>query len=273
MSQLSWPLPALLLWTVGLSVAWAHDPVFGPGPHVLFKNGVELHLGVESEKAGPDRRRDLDLELSYGLSGDWAAGVVLPYRQVKAGAADSGGAGDISVFSKYRFWRSDRLGVQESAALLVKLSLDNGDNDQAPPLGSGTLDTLLGLTYGFESLKWYRWAGVRYRRSGETGAGLRRGGQWWVDAVLGWRPAPPVYRKPDTVWLVELNVEHALRAEQHGVALADTGGTEWFVSPGVFWTWRNVAVKGGVQFPVASDLRSRQDNADYRAKIELEWHL
>jgi len=38
-----------LLFMAG--TASAHDPVFSPGPHVLYKEGVDLHLGADREKA------------------------------------------------------------------------------------------------------------------------------------------------------------------------------------------------------------------------------
>jgi hypothetical protein len=261
----------------GCGVALAHDPVFGPGPHVLYKEGVEVHIGVHREKAGQEKEAELGLELTYGLTGDWAAGIELPYVNVEEGANESNGAGDARLFTKYRFWRKDSLGLQESAAVLLNVMLDNGDDKANPPLGSGTTDTLLGFTYGYESLTWYRWTSIRYRRNGENSGGLRRGDRWLVDFALGYRPTFPVYLKPDTVWILELNGERGQRAELNGSVLttvgANAGGTEWFISPGIFWTQRNFAIKAGVQFPIANNLKGNQDESDYRAKMEFEWHL
>ena len=39
------------------------------------------------------------------------------------------------------------------------------------------------------------------------------------------------------------------------------------------WTHRNFALKAGVQLLVIDDLSAGQEQDDYRAKIELEWHL
>ena len=258
---------------IGCGVALAHDPVFSPGPHVLYKEGVEVHVGAHREKAGQEKETELGLELSYGLSGDWAAGIELPYVNATGSSDNSNGIGDMRLFTKYRFWRKDSLGVQESAAVLLNVMLDNGDDKANPPLGSGTTDALLGFTYGYESLTWYRWTSIRYRRNGENSGGLRRGDKWLVDFALGYRPTFPVYLKPDTVWILELNGEQGQRAELNGLAAANTGGTEWFISPGIFWTQRNFAIKAGVQLPVASDLKGNQAESDYRAKVEFEWHL
>ena len=122
---------------------------------------------------------------------------------------------------------------------------DSGDENQTPALGTGTTDTILGLTYGYEGRKWYRWSSLRYRLNDENDAGLERGDKILFDLVGGIRPTLTKYLEPDTVWLLELNGEYGKRARLGGVALPDTGGTEWFLSPGIFWTKRNFAIKAG----------------------------
>ncbi|GMQ88456.1 MAG: hypothetical protein BMS9Abin08_1702 [Gammaproteobacteria bacterium] len=253
--------------------AWAHDPIFGIGPHVLYKGGVEVAPEVHIDEQGDEREIELGLELTYGLTGDWSAGIELPYTFKEDGANESDGPGDLSLFTKYRFWRHDTLGAQETAAVLVKVKFDTGDEDKSPALGTGTTDTILGLTYGYEGRKWYRWASLRYRFNDENDAGLERGDKILFDLVGGIRPTPTGYLEPDTVWLLELNGEYGQKADLNGSSLKNTGGKEWFLSPGIFWTKRNFAVKAGVQIPVYSDLNGNQDETDYRAKLVLEWHL
>jgi len=273
-----WPtLPGAVMSGVllafGNSVALAHDPIFGIGPHVLYKGGIETAIHLHREKASGETENELALELVYGLTGDWAAGIELPYARKKEGPESSRGPADIKLFTKYRFWREDSLGLQESAAVLLAVNLDNGDETDDPPLGNGATDVLAGLTYGYESITWYRWVSARYLRPGENDAGLQMGGKWFIDFVGGWRPTPPEYRKPDTVWLLELNGQFAEKSTLNGNALANSGGAGWFLSPGIFWTYRNFAIKAGVQIPIASDLNGTQDESDYRVSASFEWHL
>ena len=108
---------------------------------------------------------------------------------------------------------------------------------------------------------------------GENDVNARLGDKWLLDISGGWRPTPPVYTEPDTVWLLELNGEITNHAEINGNSLADSGGTEWFISPGIFWTHRNFAIKSGIQIPVASDLNGSQEKSNYRFKATFEWHL
>ncbi len=266
-------LAAVFLTGFVASPVQAHDPIFGIGPHVLYKGGVEVAPEVRTGKKGNERETELGLELTYGLTGDWAVGIDLPYRYTKDGSDEAFGVGDASLFTKYRFWRHDTLGAQESAAVLVKVKFASGNENKTPPVVSGSTDAILGLSYGYESRKWYRWASVRYRRNGENDDRLRRGDKVLVDLVGGIRPKPTGYLDADTVWLLELNGEYGRRAEFRGSNLHDTGGTELFLSPGIFWTLRNFAVKAGVQIPVTSNLHGSQDNSDYRARLILEWHL
>ncbi len=249
--------------------AWSHDPVFGLGPHVLFKGGYEIAPEIAVERAGDNRRNQAAIELTYGLTGDWAAGIDLPYVSSDDTGGSESGQGDLRIFTKYRFWRKDGPGVQQSMAALLKIKTDTGDTR----VTTGSTDSLLGLTYGYESRKWYRWAALRYRINGENSDGLRRGNRLLYDLVGGIRPHPGGYLEPDTVWLLELNGEYSERNELNGAALANTGGHEVFVSPGIFWTLRNFAIKAGVQIPLASRLNENRQKTDYRARLILEWHL
>ncbi len=248
---------------------FAHDPVFGLGPHVLFKGGVEIAPEIFIDRAGDKERNVAALELTYGLTGDWAAGIDIPYVNTKNNSASENGQGDLGLFTKYRFWRKDGPGVQQSMTVAVKVKTDTGDND----VSSGTTDSLLGLAYGYESRKWYRWAALRYQFNGENDAGQRRGNKIFYDLVGGVRQHQTSYLEPDTVWLLELNGEYSERDELDSVTLANSGGNEVFVSPGIFWTLRNFAVKAGVQIPLLSRLNEDQQKTDYRARLILEWHL
>jgi outer membrane putative beta-barrel porin/alpha-amylase len=249
--------------------AMAHDPVFGLGPHVLFKDGVEIAPEVKVNKAGDKDRTEAVLELTYGLTGDWAAGIDIPYIDQSNSTNSSNGQGDLTAFTKYRFWRDDGPGLQQSMAVALKLKTDTGNSD----VSSGTTDGVLGLTYGYEGRTWYRWSALRYRFNGENDAGIRQGDKVLFDLVGGIRMKRTGYLEPDTVWILELNGESTQNTEINSVDLADSGGTEWFISPGIFWTKRNFAVKAGVQIPVASNLNGNQQETDYRAKLVLEWHL
>ena len=243
------------------SAAYAHDPIFGQGPHVLFKDGIEVATEIQASKKGDELENEYGLELKYGITSDWAMGVELPYAIKAEGGESSSGLGDAAIFTKYRFWRKDTLALQESAAVSLKIISDTGNEKASPSLGSGTTDAVVGLSYGYEGRTWYRWASVRHRQNGTTSAGLKRGNKTLLDFVVGIRPTLTSYTEPDMVYLLELNGELGDSAKLNGNTVANTGGDEWFVSPGFMWTVKNFAVRG------------IQDKSDYRMKLSFEWHL
>lgn len=257
-----------LVWVTRVS---AHDPVFGAGPHVLFKGGVEVHLGSRYEKAGDERDSEAELELKYGITGDWTAGIGLSYLRSEDDEDTDTGRGPSSLSTKYRFWRNDMLGAQESAAVLAGVILDDANVGEPKRDGS---DYLMGLAYGYEGRKWYRWASVRHRFNEDADSGAERPNLWLLDFVLGIRPTPTEYLEPDWVWMLELNGEIVDKvANQVGDTSMRIGGSQWFLSPGLMWTHRNVAIKAGVQLPIYDDLAANQASGDYRVKFEAEWHF
>lgn len=267
------PISSLLALGIVSSPVFAHDPIFGQGPHVLFKNGVEVATEFRSSKKGSELENEFGLEVNYGITGDWSMGVELPYEIKAEDGTASSGLGDSAISTKYRFWRKDSKGLQESAAISLKIISDTGDETKSPALGSGTTDSVVGLSYGYEGRSWYRWASVRHRQNGTTSGGLKRGSKTLVDFVVGIRPTLTSYSEPDMVYLLELNGEIGDRATLNGNTVTNSGGDEWFVSPGFMWTIKNFAVRGGVQLPVSSSLNGTQDKSDYRAKLSFEWHL
>jgi len=259
-----------LLYT---STAIAHDPVFSPGPHVLFKDGIELHLVNKNSKSDNLSQNEQSLAFKYGVTGDWVVGLELPYQPVNNPFSSGKAVGDAILSTKYRFWRDDAPGVQKSAAVFMKLKLDTAGSKS----GTDTTDSLVGFAYGYESLDWYRWASFRYRfnqgKTLETIGQLNRGDRWFTDLAMGYRFQINDYREPDTVWLLELNGEFSERNSINGIDISSTGGEQWFVSPGLMWTLRNVAIKAGVQVPIISDLNGNQEETDYRTFLEFEWHI
>ena len=258
----------ILIVVYNIGTSWAHDPVFSPGPHVLFKKGMEIHTIVNTDKQGDSRINQQTLAIKYGITGDWVVGLELPNKQINNNIASNSGIADVVLSTKYRFFRKDGLGKQHSAAMFARIKLDTSNSIAA----TNSTDALLGLTYGYESLKWYRWASVRYRFN-QNLQNLKRGNRLFVDIAGGYRAKVNDYRKPDTVVLLELNGELMSQNQFNGTELNNSGGNQWFISPGVMWTLRNFAIKAGVQVPIVSNLNGNQQDTDYRAFVEFEWHF
>ena len=258
-------------------IALAHDPIFGLGPHVIYEGGVELSSQFDAGRSARSRNLDVSLlNIAYGINADVTIGSELPWVFKKNSYGQANGLGDLGLFTKYRFWHVDSPGKVDAMAALLKVKFNTSKQrvfpNTKPPLGSGSSDLIAGLSYGHESLTWYRWASLRYRYRGKSGE-KKPGDKIRIDLAAGWRPTMPEYLKPDMVWLLELNGEYSRQGRVNGIRLANDGGTELFLSPGFMWTVRNIAVRAGIQLPLYSNLHGTQATTSYRARVQLEWHL
>jgi hypothetical protein len=277
--------PFLLIITTLLVVitplpSYAHEPLFGFGPHTIFKGGLGVEMEIEGEKtsgvAEKEKEYTLHTEILYGVTTDLSATFALPMvlaKKAENGGIEesSSGPGDLEMRLKYRFWRHDQPGIQDAAAVIVGAKLPSGDDDTSPRLGSGSTDFTFGLTAARESLVWYYFGDIRYRLITRAD-GLKSGDRFFADTAIGIRPWPTEYLKPDLVLLAELNWETWRRNELNGVDVANTGGDRLFFSPSFFFTIRNWAIKGGVQLPLYHDLHGDQPEEDYRFKLAVELH-
>lgn len=241
----------------------AHDPVFGLGPHTLFKGGVEIGIAANRQKSADENDNEVELEAKFGVTGDWVLGLAQPFARNTLGGGLESGRGPTELMTKYRFWRNDLFAAQTSAAVSGRVIINNGDRQKRLK----TNDYLIGLSYGYEGRKWYRWASARHRINSALLNGAPRPDLWRIDLVGGIRFVPTEYLQPDWVWMLELN------AERREAISSSIGGDQLFLSPGLMWTYRNFALKSGVQLPVHDTLRANNQASDYRLQFELEWHI
>ncbi|MBT7942680.1 MAG: hypothetical protein HN719_04905 [Alphaproteobacteria bacterium] len=265
----------ILLATV-VPLAWvapaaAHEPIFAPGGHVHSKGSHEISLDYHRERASGagenETENEFALEYSYGVTADLTVSAEVPYKDKTTNGIGSTGLGDIQLAAKYRFLRIDSPGNQYSTAVLLKAKLPTGDDDKSPRLGSGSADFVGGLIHGLESRRWYYNTAVRYRLNTEGGGDLEKGDKVFLDIAGGVRPVLSKYREADTVLFLELNGERTARDTLNGSSVTDSGGWELFLSPGIFWTYRNYALTSGVQIPIAENLNGSQAESDYRFKL------
>lgn len=270
-TALAGALGSLLLALSG-SPAGAHGPLFSPAPETIWQGGTEVTLGYHREEAGREREQEAFLEAEYGLTPRWGIGAELPYVAKREEGLDSDGIGALTLGTKYQFWRRDLPGAQYTAAGFGNVKLPTAEDGVEPALGSGSTDFIGGLAAGYESRRWYWFASGAYRVNTQGDGGLERGDRQFLNLVGGIRPLLSEYDEPDTVLMLELNWERDDRDSLNGQSLANTGGWRLFASPVVWWTYRQIAVRGGVQIPLTENLNGNQVDADYRAALEFVYH-
>jgi len=138
---------------------------------------------------------------------------------------------------KWRLWKRYAPGTVDAAALIGG-ALISPEGKTFPLVAAAT---------GHESRRWYFFADVRYAD------------RFYIDGAVGIRPWLTEYLRPDLVILTEVNYE------------AKDSFRVLFLSPAFFFTYRNVAVKGGIQLPVS---KSREaEKVENRGAISVEVHF
>ena len=259
---------------IGLpSVALAHEPVFSLGPETIYKGGVGVETEVAFEKADEERQAALHYEFIYGLTENLALTAVVPHvLEKRNGANITDGLGEVALRVKYQFFKRDALGVQDKATLIYGMKFPTGSEDRQPPLGSGAVDHLFGLTFGHESTTWYGFATGRYILRPEAGT-REKGDRVLIDVAGGFRPWLRPYKSWDLVVLLETSYEYAGRDQRDGTPLANTGGHRLLSGPTALWSIRNVMVKGGVQLPLWHHLNGNQEETEWRGVLAVEYHF
>lgn len=254
-------MPGLIAGLINTS--FAHEPLFGLGPHTTFQNGFGLESKLENNELGWENH----LELLYGITPDFAVTAAVPY--LDASFQRSAGFGDISLRTKYRFYRKDMKGASKQAALHAGIKFPTAN--QSANRSSGTTDYLLGASFGYESRQYYFFAGARYRFNGSFN-GFNPGNLFELDIAYGIRPWKLEYLQPDPVFLVEFIGESAGKTALNGERLPHTGGRTFSIAPGLLFSYRNVMLKAGVKFPVINDLNDSQRTPDPVYILGLEYH-
>jgi outer membrane putative beta-barrel porin/alpha-amylase len=249
--------------------ASAHGPIFSPGPETLYKDGIEIQLEYYQSKTPSETENELMLGLGYGINQDWEIAIELPYINSSENEINNTGLGDIVLETKYRLWRLNAFGKQDSISGFAKAIIKNSDNQAQTETTKNTTDYILGLAYGQESLIWQRWASLSYRFNNESDANIDSANEIYFDASIGWRAQAPQYYESDTLWMIEFNTEYQQSTEANNTSLSQNSRTEYFISPGVIWSYRNRSLKGGIQIPIYSDLNN-QIKSDYRFKVALD---
>jgi len=263
--------------TLSSGFTQAHEPVFTPGAHVKSKGGQEIELEYERDRTSGAGDRETEQQLSlvyeYGVTSSWTVKAYLPLIDKTVNGTNETGLGDVTLGTKYRVLRVDRPGQQYSTTLLFQAKLPTAESSGTPKLGTGSTDFVVGALHGLESRRWYYNTAARYRFNTEGDGGFEKGDKLLLDIVGGVRPVLTKYKEPDTVLFLELNFEDATRDSLNGTNIADTGGWEMFLSPGIFWTYRTYAIVGGVQIPVAENLNDTQASSDYRFKLSFKYEF
>jgi len=236
----------------------AHEPIYGLGPETLPKYLNALELGLHSFS----NRIEYQLGYGFGITQNWTVRVDVP----AVASGSEFGLGNVKFRTKYALWRQTAPGVLKRLTLIVGGSFPTAKNNLAPNLTTFTL----GLANGYESRRWYYFSDIGYTTV-SSGQSLVPGNKFRYNLVGGIRPVKSSYLQPDLVLLVELNGEWSTNSKQNGDIVPNTQGNTLAIAPGFLFSYRNIMLKGGIQFGVSNT--AYVDKKQTNGLISLEYHF
>lgn len=196
----------------------------------------------------------------------------------------AGGIGDTTFLVRYTVYQLDRKGSTIRIAPFGGVKAPTGKSNESDrfgllpkplQLGSGSWDGLGGGTFTWQTFNWEFDADAGYRKNTEADA-FRFGNQSFADASFQYRVWP---RKlgagvPHFLYAVlESNLIHQARNQMSGVPDANSGGTQWFVDPGLQFVTSRYAIEAIVQIPASQRLHGTALRSDYQVTVGFHFNF
>ncbi len=231
--------------------------------------------------------------LGYGVSGDLAIFGVLPYLDKELDVTTTGGQrvtrqtngiGDARLFGRYTVYQDDAPGRTFRVAPFLGLELPTGDDDDSDSLGtlpaplqlgSGSWDPFGGVVLTYQTLDFQIDAQASYKANTEAN-GFAFGDEARLDGSLQYRLWPRELGSGVPAFLygvLEGNLINQAENEVNGVKNANSGGTSFFLAPGLQYVTKRWILEGIVQVPVVQDLNGTalEDDFIFRAGFRLNF--
>jgi hypothetical protein len=246
--------------------------VTSPGLTVFKGGAITPRLYLIRQHLGPLKinRQIVDVSVSYTPSPHLQLELEIPISRTSFHDADDSGSGaglsNVTVWSKYRFFRQVKTYGDRQAAARFGLELPTGKKDapsqtqinvpafvrqQLTPINGG-LATHFDLAYSQ--------AGGRIIFGGNAEAifrserdGFRMGHEQRLNTDLEYVLLPTEYKKPggELFLILETTFVHRGTGRLNSASVSGSTATEYYLAPGLQYAARpQFVVEGSVQFPV-----------------------
>ena len=231
---------------------FAHEPLFGIGPHVLFKGGFAPHFTLSYQDEW-----ETEYALGYGITRNWTV-----IGETAFGTTDGYRLNRINLKQKYRVLSHFEPGLSRALSAVGSISV--------PTRSGKSTVAQLGVTGGQEAQHWYWFFSGQYFAN-FTNQELKPGNTLAYSATLGYRINKVDYYKPDFVFFLEGTGKYIQKSKKDNDLVKASGGQLWQLAPTFMFTYRNVALRGGVQLGIAD--AGHVDAPDVNYKLTIEMHL
>ena len=184
------------------------------------------------------------------------------------------GLGDVTVLARYTAVQRDRRGKTLRFAPFLGVDVPTGDDDatdalgrlpQPLQLGSGSWDYNLGAIVTRQTLDWQVDSSLSYKVNSEAND-FEFGDEARFDFSYQKRLRPRELGGgvPRFVYgVLESNLLWHGRNEAAGRVDLDSGGTTWYLAPGIQYVRRRLVLEGAIQIPVLQDLNGAALESDF----------
>lgn len=230
--------------------------------------------------------------LGYGVTGRFALFGVLPYDNKTLDMTVAGkrlerrddGLGDISLFARYTALQQDWPGRTLRIAPFAGFKAPTGRHKASDTLGrlpasvqpgNGSWDAFGGIVMSFQTLDYEVDAQVSYRGNGEA-QGFSAGDQLHLDASLQYRlwPESLTGDVPGFFYgVLESNLLLQDKNRINGRTDVNSGGTRWFLTPGLQYVTRRWVLETAVQIPVVQDLNGTALKNSYIVRAGFRYNF
>ncbi|MBI1285477.1 MAG: transporter [Thiobacillus sp.] len=221
--------------------------------------------------------------MGYGVTADLAVFGILPYldKTLKTMTPDgqhiargSSGIGDFQIFERYTVYRRDAPGRTFRIAPFVGVKMPTGDDNKQDNLGilpmplqtgTGSWDPFGGFVMTYQTLNYQFDAQAAYKIN-TAANNFAFGDEARLDASIQYRLYPRALGNgtPGFFYgVIETNLVHQGKNKTNGASDPNSGGTAFFVSPGVQYVTKRWILEAIVQVPVVQDLNGTALKDDF----------
>ncbi len=221
--------------------------------------------------------------LGYGVNSDLAVFGVLPYLDKELDVTtlgnqrvtrDSNGIGDARLFGRYTIHQDNAPGRNFRIAPFLGIELPTGDDDDRDSLGklpiplqsgSGSWDPFGGIVITYQTLDYEIDTQASYKLNTESN-NFEFGDEATLDASLQYRLWPHDLGGgvPGFLYgVIEANLAYQGRNEINGSKDPNSGGTSFFLSPGLQYVTRRWILESIVQVPIVQELNGSALEDDF----------
>lgn len=290
----------LLMLLFGVSrTVWSASITFNTALPVAKKEFIFRQQFVISQSghdpSGSERDRTAWSAVSvlgYGITSKLALFGVLPYVNKSLDITVSGqdfnrhndGLGDVSLFARYTAYQKDGAGHTLRIAPFAGFKAPTGTNHSSdnvgrlPPSvqsGSGSWDAFGGIVISYQTLDYEVDSQISYRGNG-TANGFEAGEVLRLDASLQYRlwPGTLTVDVPGFLYgVLESNVLYQQKNRVNSQADHNSGGTQWFLTPGLQYVTRRWVLEAALQIPVVQQLNGTALENDYIVRTGFRFNF